>query len=332
MLYRRLGRTEIDVSVVALGCWAISTKDFFWDGQARDDSLAAIRTSLDAGVNFFDTAPAYGSGESEEILGEALGRHRPKVVIATKVPPTHLEPALLRESCEASLRALGTDYVDLLQVHWPNAKLPWEPTYRALESLKAEGKIRAIGVSNFGVSYLDELRETGGVETNQLPYSLLWRAIEFEILPRCVTHEIGVLCYSPLCQGLLTGKFAAPQEVPDKRARSRLFPAERALTRHGEAGCQAEVFAALDALSAIARQIGQPLSRLAMAWLLGRPGVTAVVAGARNAAQAAENVHAGELSLGEDLAAQLAAVTEQVKNRIGPNADPWEHVSRMERP
>lgn len=332
MHYQRLGRTDLEVSRVALGCWSISTKDFFWDHQAREDSLAAIRTSLDAGVNFFDTAPAYGNGESEEILGEALGGRRQQVVIATKVLPANLEPALLRQSCEASLCALKTDYVDLYQVHWPNPKLPWEATYRTLEALKAEGKIRAIGVSNFGVGFLDEARGIGRVESNQVPYSLLWRAIEFAILPRCLASEIGVLCYSPLCQGLLTGKFRTPDDVPDKRARSRLFPAQRAMTRHGEAGCQSEAFAAIDAVAQIAHDIGQPMGRVAMAWLLRRPGVTAVLAGARNAAQALENAQAAELSLDDEVASRLALATDAVKNILGPNADPWEHVSRMERP
>jgi aryl-alcohol dehydrogenase-like predicted oxidoreductase len=332
MQYQRLGRSDLEVSRVALGCWAISTKDFFWDHQAREDSVAAIHASLDAGVTFFDTAPAYGNGESEEILGQALGPNRPKVVVATKVPPTHLEPALLRQSCEASLRAVGTDYIDLYQVHWPNPKLPWEPTYRTLEALKAEGKIRALGVSNFGVSFLDEVRRAGPVESNQLPYSLLWRPIEFEILPRCVEQEIGVLCYSPLCQGLLTGKFRVPDEVPDKRARSRLFSAQRAMTRHGEPGCQDQAFAALRDLATIAAELGQPLGRISMAWLLCQPGVTAVVAGARNAEQALENARAAELALDADVVQRLGCVTETVKNLLGPNADPWEHVSRMERP
>ena len=141
-----------------------------------------------------------------------------------------------------------------------------------------------------------------------------------------------MLCYSPLCQGLLTGKFHTPAEVPDKRARSRLFPAARALTRHGEAGCQQQAFAAIAELSAIAGQIGQPLSRVAMSWLLRQPGVTAVVAGARNAGQAAENARAAELTLDDATAARLSAATDEVKNILGSNADPWEHVSRMERP
>ncbi|MGA2065781.1 MAG: aldo/keto reductase [Thermoguttaceae bacterium] len=332
MKYRRLGCTDLEVSTVCMGCWSISTKDFFWDGQAREDSIRAIHGSLEAGVNFFDTAPAYGNGESEEILGEALQGRRAKCVVATKVPPGDLEPAKLRASCEASLRALQTDYVDLYQVHWPNPGVPWEATWGALAQLQAEGKIRAAGVSNFGVSYLEQLPHRGRAETNQLPYSLLWRAVEYEILPWCRAHATGLLCYSPLAQGLLTGKFRAPQEVPDKRARTRLFSARRPLTRHGEPGCQDEAFAAIDALRAIAAEVGQALSRVAVAWLLHQPGVAAVVAGARDARQAADNAQAAEVELDDAVTRRLAEATETVKQIIGANADPWEHVSRMERP
>ena len=252
MQYRKLGRSELSVSVVCLGSWSIATKDFFWDNQQRADSLATVHAALEAGVNFFDTAPAYGEGEAEEILGEALAGRRRQVVVATKVRPADLEPARLRASCETSLRALRTDYVDLLQIHWPNPAIPLEPTYRAMEDLCRAGKVRYLGVSNFGASYLDELagREKGGsppfpVVSNQVPYSLLWRAIEYDIEPRCVEREISILCYSPLHQALLSGKFLTADDVPEKRARSRLFSSRRAMTRHGEPGCEAEAFAAL---------------------------------------------------------------------------------------
>ena len=314
-----------------MGCWSISTKDFFWDNQARADSLHAIQSSLDTGVNFFDTAPGYGNGDSEEILGEALAGRRAQCILTTKVPPTHLEPEKLRTSCEASLRALRSDYIDLYQVHWPNPSVPWQDTWGELVRLKHEGKIRAVGVSNFGISYLEQLPPFGRVETNQVPYSLLWRAVEYEILPWCQAHAMGLLCYSPLAQGLLTGKFRTPQEVPDKRARSRLFPASRAMTRHGEAGCQEAAFASIEALRTIAAELGQPINRLAMAWLLHQPGVTAVVAGARNAQQAADNAQAADVQLEAAVLQRLAAATQTVKAHIGPNADPWEHVSRMER-
>lgn len=332
MQYRKLGQSDLSVSVVCLGSWALATRDFFWDGQDRADSVAAVHAALDAGINFFDTAPAYGDGEAEEILGEALVGRRREAVVASKVRPTDLEPARLRASCEKSLRALRCEAIDLYQIHWPNPAIPLEPTYRTLEDLCHEGKIRYLGVSNFGVGYLDELAHVGLVESNQVPYSLLWRAVEYEIVPRCVARGIGILCYSPLAQGLLTGKFAAASDVPDKRARSRLFAATRSLTRHGEQGCEGEAFAALAEIRQVAEELGQPMSRVAMAWLLAQPGVTAVVAGARNAAQAHENAAAAELNLTEDVCARLSLISDPLKRLLGSNADPWEHVSRMERP
>lgn len=332
MRYQKLGRTDLTVSVVCQGTWSVATKDMFWDGQDRGDSLAAIRAGLDAGVNFFDTAPAYGNGESEEILGEALGSRRREVIVATKVAPTDLEPDKLRQSCERSLRSLRTDYIDLYQIHWPSKTLPLEPTWRTLEALQREGKIRHIGVSNFGKSFFGEMTQLGRAENNQLPYSLIWRAVEFDIQPLCVANEMSILCYSPLAQGLLTGKFQTADEVPEKRARTRLFSANRKMTRHGELGCEQETFAALAGIRRVADELGQPMGRVALAWLLAQPGVTSAIVGARNAAQAVENAAAAELRLDAGVIARLSAITEPLKQKLGSNADPWEHVSRMEKP
>lgn len=332
MRYSKLGQTGIEVSAVCQGTWSVATRDAFWDGQDRADSLAAIRAGLDAGVNFFDTAPAYGNGESEEILGEALGPDRGRVVVATKVGLADLEPERLRQSCERSLRSLRTDYIDLYQIHWPSRTLPLEPTWAMLEELRREGKIRHIGVSNFGRSFLDEAFRLGRAESNQVPYSLVWRAVEFEIQPACVANGMSVLCYSPLAQGLLAGKFATADAVPEKRARTRLFSSVRAMTRHGEPGFEAETFAALDGIRRVAEGLGQPMGRVALAWLMARPGVAAAVVGARNAVQAAENAAAAELQLSAAVVAQLDAITDPLKRGLGGNCDPWEHVSRMERP
>ncbi len=331
MKYRRLGQTNIEVSAICMGGWAISTKDFFWDEQAREDSIKATHAALDAGVNFFDTAPAYGDGDSEEILGEVLGPRRKEVVLTTKIGPKDLSPERIRECCETSLRRLKTDYIDLYQVHWPNAELPIEPMYEALQGLKAAGKIRAIGVSNFGVSYLSELLRIGQVESNQLPYSLLWRVLEHEVGPMCVENDIGVLCYSPLCQGLLTGKFTTADEVPEKRARTRLFSGDRSLSRHGEPGCEAEVFIAVDEIRKIVAEIGHSMGTVALAWLLHQPGVVSVVAGARNGRQATENARAADLDLDTDVVRRLSRVTEKVKTIVGKNMDTWDGISRMER-
>jgi aryl-alcohol dehydrogenase-like predicted oxidoreductase len=331
MRYQKLGRTNLNVSVICQGTWSVATKDVFWDNQDRGDSLAAIRAGLDAGVNFFDTAPAYGNGEAEEILGEALGSRRREVVVATKVAPSELEPDKLRQSCERSLRALRSDYIDLYQIHWPSKTLPLEPTWRTLEALQREGKIRHIGVSNFGKSFFGEMLQLGRAESNQLPYSLLWRAVEFDIQPLCVANAMSILCYSPLGQGLLTGKFPTADEVPEKRARTRLFSSSRKMTRHGEAGCEQETFATLAEIKRMADEIGQPMGRVALAWLLAQPGVASAVVGARNAAQAVEISTAAELRLDAGVIARLSAVTESLKQKLGSNADPWEHVSRMER-
>jgi aryl-alcohol dehydrogenase-like predicted oxidoreductase len=332
MRYRKLGRTDLNVSVICQGTWSVATKDVFWDGQDRGDSLAAIRAGLDAGVNFFDTAPAYGNGESEEILGEALGSRRREVVVATKVPPTDLEPDKLRQSCERSLRALRTDCIDLYQIHWPSKTLPLEPAWRTLEALQREGKVRHIGVSNFGASFLGEQLQLGRAESNQLPYSLLWRAVEFDIQPLCVANAMSILCYSPLAQGLLTGKFQTADEVPEKRARTRLFSSTRKMTRHGEPGFERETFAALADIRRVADELGQPMGRVALAWLLAQAGVASAIVGARNAAQAVENAAAAELRLDDGMIAKFSAITGSLKQKLGGNADPWEHVSRMEKP
>jgi aryl-alcohol dehydrogenase-like predicted oxidoreductase len=332
MRYRKLGSTDLSVSVICQGTWSLATRDFFWENQSIADSVAAIQAGLDAGVNFFDTAPAYGNGESEEILGKALGGHRREVVVASKVPVTDLEPDRLRQSCERSLRALGTDAIDLYQIHWPSQTLPLEPTWRALEALRAEGKIRHIGVSNCGVSFLDELRQLGRVESNQLPYNLLWRALEFDIQPLCLARQISLLCYSPLAQGLLTGKFLTADAVPDKRARTRLFSAARKMTRHGEPGCEEATFGALAEIREVARRRGRSMGQLALAWLLRQSAVTSVVAGARNAAQAKDNAAAASVEMDPELDAHLARLTGGIKEIIGRNVDPWEHASRMERP
>jgi aryl-alcohol dehydrogenase-like predicted oxidoreductase len=206
-----------------------------------------------------------------------------------------------------------------------------EPTWRALEALQKEGKIRHIGVSNFGASYLDEACQIGRIASNQIPYNLLWRAVEFDIQPRCIARQIGLLCYSPLAQGLLSGKFLTADEVPEKRARTRLFSSTRKMTRHGEPGCEELTFAVLAEIRELARKRGLSMGNMALAWLLRQPAVTSVVVGARNATQAADNAAAAEVELDDEFTRLLARLTDNIKQFIGPNADPWEHVSRMER-
>ncbi|MCD6365177.1 MAG: aldo/keto reductase [Planctomycetes bacterium] len=332
MKYRKLGQTDMEVSVVCQGCWSIVTSDGTWGPNALEDSYAAIRASLDAGVNFFDTAEVYGAGESEEILAEGLGERRKDVIVASKAGGQHLDAAGLRAACEGSLRRLKTDYIDLYQIHWPSRTVAMEETLSAMLKLKEEGKIRAIGVSNFGPDDMAEATGICSIESNQLPYNLLWRAIEFEIEPACAAAGASILCYSSLCQSLLTGKFATPDDVPAGRTRTRLFSGEREGSRHGQGGCERETFEAIAAIRSICESIGQSMTQTSLAWLIANKNVTSAIVGARNAAQAIDNAQAGDLELTPDVVEALSQATEKVKQIIGANADPWQAVSRMEKP
>lgn len=324
MRYRKLGQADIEVSVVALGCWALVSGDF-WGPQDEADSVAVIDAALDAGINFLDTAEMYGDGASEELLGRVLGSRSKQLVIASKLMGDHLAADQVAPACEASLKRLKRDYLDLYQIHWPNPKIPVTETIGAMQELQRQGKVRAIGVSNFGVDLLDEI--AGCCATNQVAYNLLLRGVEFNIQPKCLAEDITILAYSPLAQSLLTGKFRTATEVPDGRARSRHFSKSRPLTRHGEVGCEGQVFEAIDKVRRISAKIGQPMSDVALAWVLHRRGLASVVAGARNGEQIRANARAGELQLPDDVIDELDCASEPVKQYLGPSADAWESAA-----
>jgi len=326
MRYTTLPGTDFRVSVIAMGSWALSG-DMAWGDQSEKDSLAAARAAVDAGINFFDTAPGYGDGLSERRLGMGLDGLRQQVVIATKIGPDAMAAGKVTESVERSLVHLGTDYIDLIQIHWPSRSIPLGETLGALEALKRQGKVRAIGLSNFGKLDLADALAIARPTTNQLPYSLLSRAVEFEIVPACARAGVGVLCYSPLLWGLLAGSYEQPQQVPDGRARSRHFSPARKLIRHHEAGCERETFQAIADVRRIAERLSVPMSDLAVAWLLHQPGVSAVLTGIRRPEQAAANVKAAALTLDRDTLAELDRVTQPVKQALGENPDLWQSGS-----
>ncbi len=325
---RQLGRTDLRVSSVSMGCWAI-VGDSTWGRQDETQAVATIRAAVEAGINFFDTAEMYGNGYSEELLCKALEDRREETVIASKVSPAHARSwSQLEKACEASLRRLGTECIDLYYLHWPCRDVPITDLLAWFGRLQRASKIRWFGVSNFGKGDLSELLEHGRCEVNQLPYSLLWRVIENEILPLCRTHEVGVTCYSPLAQGLLTGKFPSPDDVPEGRARTRHFSCRRPQARHGGPGCEQETFAALREVTAVAREVGVPMAELALAWLLHQPGVSSVIAGARTPEQVRQNARAMVLELSPDILARLSAATAPLKARFGNNPDMWQSDSR----
>ncbi len=328
MKYHKVGRTDIEVSAVAMGCWAIVDSGT-WGSQDEKDAVAAIEASVDAGVTLFDTAEGYGAGASEELLGRTLRSRRHEVVIASKVSGRNMPRHKVVEACERSLRHLGTDYIDIYQLHWPNHNVPFEETAEAIRGLLDQGKVRAAGVSNFGPRDLTDLLPISRPEADQVCYNLLFRAPEYELLPVCIENGVSVLCYSPLAEALLTGKFANPDDVPVGRARTRHFSKDREQVRHDEAGAEQETFEAVGRVRQVAERLGLPMAQVALAWLIRRAGVTSVIAGARSAQQARENAAAAEVELPDDVLAELAGATEPLKLKLGANLDPWQSKSRI---
>lgn len=324
-----LPHTDFKISRMIFGGWAI-VGGFNWGAQDERDSLEAIREAFDLGINCFDTAEAYGNGQSENLLAKALSGKRKDIIIASKVGPADFAPADVFKACERGLKNLQTDYVDLYQMHWPNPKIPLEDTLGALERLKEEGKIRAYGVSNFGNKSLDICKTSGyNISSNQMAYNLLFRAIEYSILPQCIADNIPVLCYSPIMQGLLTGKFTVEQEVPDDRARTRHFTKERPQARHQGMGLEKETFKAILEIGELAKEINIPMGSLSLAWLLAQNGIGGVIVGGRNAQQVKKNSEALQVQLTPDVIQILNGITDDLKEKLGPNADLWETESRV---
>lgn len=329
MKYRKLGKTNIKVSTVSFGCWAI-IGGFNWGHQEKKDSLNALSAAYDSGINFFDTAESYGDGYSEQLIAEALGKKRDQIIIASKASPPHFTREKLRQACERSLRYLRTDYLDLYQLHWPNWDVSLEETLETLEQLKEEGKIRAFGVSNFGPQDLKECLQTDfEICSNQMAYSLLFRAAEYEVLSLCKDHHISILCYSPIMQGLLTGKFNSIEEIPEDRQRTRHFSRSRAEARHNEEGAEKETMEAVAQIRKFSEDVEISMTSLSIAWLLSQPSVTTAIVGGRNASQVKENARAGDVELAPEIKERLSQATEELKKKLGRNLDMWESSSRI---
>ena len=306
MRYTPIGQSGITASVVAHGAWAIG--GWMWGGTDVQKSVRSIHTSLDAGVNFIDTAPAYGLGLSERIVGEAVRGRRDKVILATKCGLVwhtgkgtffvdqngarihrYLGADSIRYEVEQSLRRLETDYIDLYQTHWQDSTTPIEETMGTLLDLKKQGKIRAIGVSNCTVAQVRQYRSVGPVDAAQEQYSMLHRGLEREYLPYCAQNHMAVLAYSPLANGLLTGKVDPDRVFPedDLRSHSPLFSrASRIRVRE-----------MLDRMRPVAGKYGLTDGQLVIAWTLAQLGITHALVGARDESQASENAAAGGLLL-----------------------------------
>ncbi len=314
---RRLGTSEVWISPVVMGMWQAGKE--MWTGIDHTETKKALRAAVDAGINAFDTAEMYGKGHSERLLAAATAGVRDRVVYMTKVFANHLAHDQVIAACHRSLKNLKTDRIDLFQIHWPSGTwgsrpVPIEETMRALEQLRTEGKIRAVGVSNFARSQIEEAAGFGRIDSLQPPYSLFWRHVEQDAMPYCEAHDITILAYSPMAQGLLTGKFG-PQHrfaAGDHRAKHRLLQPEN----------YARVQQALAQLKPIAERNGLSLAQLALAWVISRPAVCAV-AGARSAAQVRENARAAGVVLSTEDLAEMDAISRTVTEHLDDNPVQW---------
>jgi methylglyoxal reductase len=324
MRMRPLGVSQIEASVLGFGAWAIG--GWMWGGTNESDAIRAIHAALDAGINLIDTAPIYGLGASEEIVGKALKDRRDRAVIATKCgmvtntkwgAPKFRSTALgsseygyidvrifnhpdsIREEVELSLKRLQTDHIDLYQTHWQDPTTPIEETMDALLALKQAGKIRAIGVCNASVAQMEQYASRGSLDSDQEKYSMLDRKLEAEQLPYCREHHMAVLAYSPLAMGMLTGKIGPEREfgAGDIRGKQPRFSKEN----------RTKVASLLGELQPIADRHKLSLAQLVIAWTASQPGLTHVLCGARTPEQASENAAAGSVDLP---AAELKAVNE----------------------
>ncbi|TXJ24753.1 MAG: aldo/keto reductase [Chitinophagaceae bacterium] len=324
MEYRKLGNTSLTPSVITFGAWAAG--GWMWGGAERKDAIDAIRASYDLGVNAIDTAPIYGQGTSEEIVGEAVkALPRDKVYILTKFgmrwdlnkgefgfhsndnngKPIDIYKYAGKESiileCENSLRRLQTDYIDLYQIHWPDSTTPIQETMEAVAQLIKQGKVRYAGVCNYKAEQLAEAGKYISLASDQVPYSMVKRDIEKTVVPYCIEHNLSILAYSPMERGLLTGKLKPGHAFSegDHRAGLYYFKDEN-LQRTN---------AFLDRIKPIADSKGLTVGQLVLLWTLAQPGITIALAGARNKEQAEQNAKATQAALSAN---EVAVITEEL--------------------
>jgi aryl-alcohol dehydrogenase-like predicted oxidoreductase len=315
MQFRRLGRDGPEISVVGVGAWAIGGPwRFGWGPQDDDESIAALHKAFESGVNWVDTAAVYGLGHSEEVVGQVVREHGGEVLVFTKCgrpwygrehnePTYDLRPETIRFELEQSLKRLGTDHVDLYQCHWPDRETgtPVEDSWATMAALVSEGKVRWAGVSNFDLGLLERCQRVRQVDSLQPPFSLIDRAAAGELIPWCAANGTGVLCYSPLGSGLLTGGFDAARvrDLPagdwrrdDPDFRSPRLEANLEIARR---------------LEPVAERHRVPVAAVAVAWVLATEGVTGAIVGARRPSQVDGWLPAGNLRLTEADLAELSA-------------------------
>jgi len=320
MQTRQLGYTDLKLTTVGLGTWAIGGPwQFGWGAQDDDLSIAAILHALDKGINWIDTAAIYGLGHSEDVIGKALKQTSHKPFIATKcslrwdnkkLKVACLKSQSIREECHASLKRLGIETIDLYQIHWPEPEEDIEQAWEEMARLAQQGKVRYLGVSNFNVEQIKRIQKVAPVASLQPPYSMLHREVEDELLEYCAQNDIGVVAYSPMQSGLLTGKFSqqrlANLPIDDHRRRRDDFH-EPQFTATLEL---------VEKLRPIAERNGKTLAQLAVSWVLRRPEVTAAIVGARKPEQIDETAAAADFELNAEETQEIEQLLAQRQKKV----------------
>src|SRR5699024_3485974 len=328
MEYRTLGKTDLKVSAITFGAWAIG--GWQWGGTDMDAAINAIHAALNQGISSIDTAPIYGQGLSEEIVGKALeNQQRDKIQLFTKFglrwdtgkgvlqansrdvkgKPIKIYRYASKESviyeCEQSLKRLKTDYIDLYQIHWPDVTTPIQETMEALSLLKDQGKIREAAVCNYKLADLQEAERYISLASDQVPYSMVLRDYEKEEIPFCQENNIGILAYSPMQRGILTGKFKPDHQFKegDDRARLKYYQPEN-IKRINDF---------LAKIKPVAEAHEATLAQLVLRWTIDQPGITVALAGARNPEQAIQNAGATDIQLNEEENKKISTALGKLK-------------------
>jgi aryl-alcohol dehydrogenase-like predicted oxidoreductase len=323
----KLGKSDIEVSAMTIGCWPFGGGEY-WGEQSQKDVDNVVHAALDSGVNTFDTAEMYNNGDSERALGKALKGRRDEAVVISKIAPANF--GHLRQHCIESLERLGMDYLDVYMLHWPVANtLPTNAeAIVQLDSLKKEGLIRSIGISNFGYRQMEEVIKTGvQIDVNEITYNIVSRAIEAEIAPYCLNHNIGILGSMGLQQGILAGIYKTADDVPANQAHSRHFSQERGggTSRHHEAGAEKEIFEAVDQLRKVAADLHIHIAQLAIAWILKKPFMVSTLIGSRNSNELKINIEACSLNISDETEQLIDKISQPVLDILGNSPDYYEN-------
>jgi aryl-alcohol dehydrogenase-like predicted oxidoreductase len=340
MKYNKTINGNLALSAIGTGCWAFGGGEY-WGDQNQKDVNDVVRASVDLGINYFDTAEAYNEGRSEISLGEAIkGLPRDKFLIGTKVSPSNCYKEVLVKHCEASLKRLQTDYIDVYMVHWPihphsikhfsnNAAVIENPptieeALDALRLLKQQGKIRNFGVSNFSIGRLNGL-PTNEIAVNELPYNLLCRAIEYDTLPFCQENGIGIIGYMALLQGILADIYPTLGDVPVWQRRTRHFNCKSTKEcRHGEEGAEDETNTALNEIRKVCIETGLTMPELSIKWILANQAITCTLVGSRNREELEANVRTVNNVLDREIINKLDQITQPLKEKLGNHFDYYE--------